>query len=213
MKESTKRILTELIEKYPPLSQCECSIEGAYKVLENTYKTDGKVLACGNGGSAADCEHIVGELMKGFRLSRKLSCNDIEAFSAFENGENIGSGLQKALPAISLVSHSGLMTAFLNDCDPDLVFAQQVYGYMKPCDTLIALTTSGNSVNIVNAAITAKAMGGKCISITGESGGKISNIADVTIKLPSNITAGIQEYTLPVYHCICAMLEEEFFGC
>jgi D-sedoheptulose 7-phosphate isomerase len=186
-------------------------IEKTYLILEETYKNQGKVLVCGNGGSAADCEHIVGELMKGFLLSRKLNENEIEAFGEY-NATNIANGLQKGLSAISLVSQTGLMTAFLNDCSPDLVFAQQVYAYMKPCDTLIALSTSGNSSNVLNAVTTAKVIGGKCVALTGEKDSKISQVADCTIKLPSSQTYIIQEYTLPVYHCICAMLEEEFFG-
>ncbi|MBQ8183590.1 MAG: SIS domain-containing protein [Clostridia bacterium] len=213
MKESTYKILEALINRYPMLDSVKESINDAYLLLENTYKNHGKVLVCGNGGSAADSEHIVGELMKGFLLERKLDSKDISAFSEYENGENIAKGLQKGLPAISLVSQSGLMTAFLNDCAPELVFAQQIYTYMKPVDTLIALSTSGNSANVLNGAVTAKALGGKCIAVTGADGGRLSGTADCTIKLPSDKTFEIQEYTLPVYHCICAMLEEEFFGC
>ncbi len=212
MKQSVQKIFDELFLNYPTLSTCKSSIEGVYNILENTYKNGGKILACGNGGSAADCEHIVGELMKGFRLQRPLENGDITPFLQYENGKKIANGLQKGLPAISLVSHIGLMTAFLNDCDPDLVFAQQVYSYMNERDTLIVLSTSGNSKNVVNAAITAKAKSGKVIAITGESGGKLLSLCDETIKLPSIDTAKVQEFTLPVYHTLCAMLEEEFFG-
>ncbi len=211
MKDSTYKILEALISRYPALEGVKVDIEKAYTILETTYKNNGKVLACGNGGSAADCEHIVGELMKGFLLPRRLSENDVNSFADY-NATNIADGLQRGLPAISLVSHTGLMTAFLNDCDPELVFAQQVYTYMNPCDTLIALSTSGNSANVLNAAITTKVKGGKCVAVTGERDSKISAIADCTIKLPSTETYVIQEYTLPVYHCLCAMLEEEFFG-
>lgn len=211
MKDSTYIFLEKLITRYPDLQCVKGDIEKAYLVLEETYKNKGKVLVCGNGGSAADCEHIVGELMKGFLLPRKLSEKEMEAFEKY-NGGVIANGLQKGLPAISLVSQSGLMTAFLNDCSPDLIFAQQVYSYMKPCDTLVALSTSGNSKNVLNAAVTARAIGGKCIVFTGKNGGKVSDIADFTIKMPSDETYIVQEYTLPVYHCICAMLEEEFFG-
>lgn len=211
MKDSTYKILEALISRYPDLKVVENDIRKAYTILEDTYKGNGKVLVCGNGGSAADCEHIVGELMKGFLLPRKLSEAEVKRFEDY-NATNIARGLQRGLPAISLVSHTGLMTAFLNDCDPALVFAQQVYTYMNPCDTLIALSTSGNSANVLNAAVTARAKGGKCVAITGERDSKISAAADCTIKLPSAETYVIQEYTLPVYHCICAMLEEEFFG-
>ncbi len=212
MKKSTEKFLTELIKKYPSLVVCERDIKTAYDILFDCYCNSRKVLVCGNGGSAADCEHIVGELMKGFHLPRKLTDKDKNAFTQFPDGEKIAEGLQKGLSAISLVSHTGLMTAFLNDCDPELLFAQQVYGYMNEGDVLIGLSTSGNSKNVVNACITAKALKGKTIAITGEKDSKLSEISDVTIKLPSEDTAEIQEYTLPVYHCICAMLEEEFFG-
>ena len=211
MKNSTEKFLIELIKKYPSLDACEKAIKMAYDILFDCYSKSGKVLVCGNGGSAADSEHIVGELMKGFHLPRKLTDEDKNAFAQFDGGEKIADGLQKGLPAISLVSHTGLMTAFLNDCDPALVFAQQVYGYMNKNDVLIGLSTSGNSKNVVNASITARALNGKTIAITGSKNSKLSEICDVTIKLPSEDTAEIQEYTLPVYHCICAMLEEEFF--
>lgn len=212
MKENVQKIFEGLFADYPVLSPCRESIGNVYKILENTYKNGGKVLVCGNGGSAADCEHIVGELMKGFRLLRSLCDNDIQAFSSYPGGEKIAKGLQKGLPAISLVSHTGLMTAFLNDCDPDLVYAQQVYGYMTGNDTLVALSTSGNSANVVNAVITARAKSGSAVAITGKRGGKLQSLCNETIKLPSCDTARIQEYTLPVYHTLCAMLEEEFFG-
>ncbi len=212
MKDSTYKFLENLIARYPDLECVKGDIEKTYLVLEETYKNNGKVLVCGNGGSAADSEHIVGELMKGFLLPRGLTETDAKVFEKYDKGDYISKGLQKGLPAISLVSQSGLMTAFLNDCSPDLVFAQQIYSYMNPNDTLIALSTSGNSANVLNAVITAKAKEGKCVALTGERDSKISAIADCTIKLPSSETYIIQEYTLPVYHCICAMLEEEFFG-
>ena len=212
MKQSVQVIFDKLFEDYPAISTCKSSVENVYKILCDTYKNGGKILVCGNGGSAADCEHIVGELMKGFKLQRPLENGDVTPFLQYEDGEKIAKGLQKGLPAISLVSHTGLMTAFLNDCDPDLVFAQQVYGYMNKNDVLIGLSTSGNSKNVVNASITARALNGETIAITGSKNSKLSEICDVTIKLPSEDTAVIQEYTLPVYHYICAMLEEEFFG-
>ncbi len=149
--------------------------------------------------------------MKGFKLPRKLSDSEKAEFERV-GAVHIADGLQGALPAISLVGETALMTAFLNDCSPDLVFAQQVYGLLNKGDTLLCLSTSGNSINVVNAAYTAAAKGGKVISIVGEAGGKLSEFSGVTIKLPSKETYIIQEYTLPVYHCLCAMLEEEFFG-
>ena len=212
MKQNVEKIFNTFFEDYPALSVCKNDVKSVYEILENTYKNNGKILVCGNGGSAADCEHIVGELMKGFRLSRPLENADVTPFLKYDGGEKIARGLQKGLPAISLVSHTGLMTAFLNDCDPDLVFAQQVFGYMNECDTLIALSTSGNSENVVNAVITAKAKNGKTVAVTGKTGGKLLSLCDAIIKLPSADTAKIQELTLPLYHTLCAMLEEEFFN-
>lgn len=212
MKESVKKIYDELFINYPALEICNKSVLRAYEILEATYKNGGKILVCGNGGSAADCEHIVGELMKGFKLQRKLGDDEISFFSQYESGEVIAKTLQKGLPAISLVSHTGLMSAFMNDCDADSVFAQQVYGYMNGNDTLIALSTSGNSENVCRAAVTAKVKGGKVVAFTGEKGGKLLPLSDAIVRLPSSDTAKIQEFTLPLYHCLCAMLEEEFFG-
>lgn len=212
MKEKVKKIYEKLFVDYPTLGVCRDSVAEAYEILKNTYENGGKLLVCGNGGSAADCEHIVGELMKGFHLKRPLAENEISAFSSYENGEEIAKTLQKGLPAISLVSHTGLMTAFMNDCDADSIFAQQVYAYMNEGDSLIALSTSGNSENVCRACITAKVKGGKVIAFTGANGGKMLGLCDSIVRLPSNDTAQIQEYTLPLYHCLCAMLEEEFFG-
>lgn len=212
MKENVQKIFEGLFNDYSALIECRDDVKKAYEILEATYKNGGKILVCGNGGSAADCEHIVGELMKGFQLKRPLAESEISAFSSYENGVEIAKTIQKGLPAISLVSHTGLMTAYINDCDADSVFAQQVYGYMNEGDTLIALSTSGNSENVVRAAITAKARGGKVVAFTGANGGRLAGLCDSTVALPSTDTAKIQEYTLPLYHCLCAMLEEEFFG-
>jgi D-sedoheptulose 7-phosphate isomerase len=212
MKEKVQKIFEDLFVEYPALKECGEDVKSAYEILEATYKNGGKVLVCGNGGSAADCEHIVGELMKGFHIKRPLAESEISAFSSYENGVEIAKTIQRGLPAISLVSHTGLMTAYINDCDADSVFAQQVYGYMNEGDTLIALSTSGNSENVVRAAITAKTKGGKVVAFTGANDGRLSGLCDSTVALPSTDTAKIQEYTLPLYHCLCAMLEEEFFG-
>lgn len=211
MKNSVEKIYATLFERYPTLEGIKNDILSAYECICDTYSNGGKLLVCGNGGSASDSTHIVGELMKGFKLSRKLCETEKEKFDAV-GANGIAEGLQGALPAISLVGESALMTAFINDCSPELVFAQQVYGLMNKEDTLICLSTSGNSTNVVNALYTALAKGGKVVSIVGANGGKLSEISDVTIKLPSDVTCEIQEYTLPVYHALCAMLEEEFFG-
>ena len=208
MKSNVEKIYNDLFKRYPELSCVKEEIELVFEIIEETYIKNGKLLVCGNGGSAADSAHIVGELMKGFMLSRQLPENEKEKFK----NKEIADGLQGALPAISLVGEAALMTAFCNDCNPDLVFAQQVYGLMNENDTLLCLSTSGNSKNVVAAAETARVKGGKIVSIVGEKGGKLSELSDATIKLPSQITPEIQEYTLPVYHTICAMLEENFFG-
>lgn len=207
MKKSVGKIYTDLFERYPSLSVIKEDVLSAFECIKDTYINGGKLLVCGNGGSAADSVHIVGELMKGFMLKRELPEKEKEKFPDKE----IAEGLQGALPAISLVSETALISAFCNDCSPELVFAQQVYGLMNENDTLLCLSTSGNSKNVVYAAQTAKVKGGKTVAIVGERGGKLREITDVCIKLPSSVTPEIQEYTLPVYHTLCAMLEAYFY--
>lgn len=206
-------ILEKLLLDYPPLHVCRKDIESAFKILKNCFSNSGKLLVCGNGGSAADSEHIVGELMKGFRRNREISnedCNKIKATFP-DDYEYLSNRLQRALPAISLVSQSSLSSAFINDVAADMVFAQQVYGYGRTGDILIGISTSGNAHNVINAVKTAKAFGIKIIGMTGETGGMMNDFCDVTIKVPSVDTYKIQEYHLPVYHALCAMLEAEFF--
>ncbi len=195
--------MDNVFERYPELKCCESDIEKALSLLVETYKNNGKVLVCGNGGSASDSEHIVGELMKGFLLKREIFDDRLSA----ELKEN----LQGALPAISLCSQTALMTAFNNDLDPDYVFAQQVYGYGKENDLLIAISTSGNSKNVLKAVEVANAIGIKTIALTGENGGKIKEMATVTITVPSEETYKIQEYHLSIYHYLCGKVEEDFF--
>ena len=206
------KIFDELYTTYPALEPCRAGIGKAYACLCETYEQGGKALVCGNGGSAADSEHIVGELMKGFNLKRELSAEQKTAFAAFGDADYLTKNLQNALPAISLVSQTSLMTAYLNDVAADMLFAQQVFGYAKKGDTLIALSTSGNSKNIINAARTAKALGCKVLSLTGESGGRLKEDSDICIALPASAPCAVQELTLPVYHALCAALEERFFG-
>jgi D-sedoheptulose 7-phosphate isomerase len=172
------------------------------------------VLICGNGGSAADSEHIVGELMKGFKLKRPIPQTARAALARLfpEKGADLADHLQGALPAISLTGHPALSSAFANDVRADMVYAQQVYGYGRPGDMLIALSTSGNSTNILNAAKIAKAFGMAVLGMTGQGGGKLSELSDVCIRVPAEETYRVQELKLPVYHALCAMLEEEFFG-
>ena len=170
----------------------------------DTYKNGGKVLVCGNGGSAADSEHIVGELMKGFMLKRTVTDERIP--------EHLRCGLQGALPAISLPSQSAILSAFINDVDPEMMYAQLVYGYANENDILIGLSTSGNSENVVNAAIVAKAKGAKVIALTGAKESKMNTISDITIKAPETETYKVQELHLPIYHYLCAETEKHFFG-
>lgn len=197
--------LTHLIKRYPALAQIRGAIEQAYRLLEECYEKGGKLLVCGNGGSAADSDHIVGELMKGFYKQRMLPEEERKRFG--EQGEK----LQGALPAIALTQHGALSTAFLNDVDPAMVFAQQVYGYGRGGDVFLGLSTSGNSANVVLAAKVAAAKGMKVITMTGRNGGKLKELSDVCMIVPAQVTADIQEYHLPVYHTLCAMLEEHFF--
>ncbi len=205
--DNTAFMFHELFQRYPSLEVCKNDIYNAFSAMMLCFKNGGKVLCCGNGGSAADCDHFVGELMKGFLKSRQLSAEEKAKFS----DKFIADNLQKGLPAISLCTHSALMTAFENDAVPSLVFAQQVYAYAKKEDVLLCFSTSGNSENVVYAAQAAKAAGIQSVAITGEKESKLSEICDICIKLPERETFKIQELTLPVYHCIAAMLEDYFF--
>lgn len=207
-------MVDNLVMRYPKLISVKTDISNAYNILELTYTNGGKVLCCGNGGSCADADHIVGELMKSFKFKRAIS-DDVKE-SLIKQGDlgiKLASNLEGALPAISLNSHNALSSAYINDTNAEMVYAQLLYGFGKTGDTLIALTTSGNSKNCVYAAVTAKALGINVIALTGQNGGKISEIADITIKVPELETYLIQELHLPIYHCLCAMLEEKFFGC
>lgn len=203
-----------LIERYPKLKICKDEIIEAYFLMEESYMNGGKILIAGNGGSAADSEHIVGELMKAFKLPRLLS-DDFKNKLKNENeelGTVLGNNLQGALPAIALDGHFALSTAYMNDCEPLLCFAQQVNGFGNKNDIFLGISTSGNSKNILFASICAKAKEMKVIGLTGENSSKLSEIADVCIKAPSKETYMIQEYHLPIYHCLCLMLEDKFFG-
>lgn len=206
-------LLEALTAKYPELSECTGSIENAFEQMKKTYHQGGKVLLCGNGGSASDSEHIVGELMKGFMSRRPLSAEVKQQFLQHypEEGDFLVKHLQGALPAISLVSHSALISAFANDVSSEMIFAQQVYGYGKKGDVLVGLSTSGNSVNVNRAIQVAKVLGLHSIGLTGRSGGRIKELCDVAICVPWDRTSDIQERHLPIYHTLCSMLEEEFF--
>ncbi len=205
--------MRSLLERYPALLPVRGDIEKALELLTETYRKGGKLLCCGNGGSASDCEHIVGELMKSFKLRRPLNPGFKEKLSQYgDEGAALARTLEGALPAVSLCGHSALSTAYANDRDPYMVFAQQVNGYGNKGDTLLILTTSGNSRNCLYAAYTAKAKDMQIISVTGEGGGRIAGLSDVCIALPERETYLVQELTLPVYHYICAKLEEAFFA-
>ncbi|MBR0112814.1 MAG: SIS domain-containing protein [Clostridia bacterium] len=204
----TETMTAKLIERYPALAPCSDDIKAAADMLIICFGAGGKVMCCGNGGSSADSDHFVGELMKGFLKKRALPENEKAKFET----EALACGLQKGLPALSLSSQTALITAFNNDCEPDFVYAQQVYALAGKNDVLIVFSTSGNSANIVYALEAANAAGIKTIAVTGESGGRCAAKADICIKIPSDETCAIQELTLPVYHCIAAAVEEYFFS-
>lgn len=206
--------LNHLIDRYPKLIVCKEDIIKAYDILEEAYSSGRKLLVSGNGGSASDSEHIVGELMKEFKLKRKVYNSQADALKSIDSelGCVLAENLQGALPAISLTGHSSLTTAFMNDAMPELVFAQQVNGYGKPGDVFLGISTSGNSKNVLYATVNAKAKGLKVIGLTGAKENKLMKYADVCIRVPETETYKIQELHLPVYHCLCLMLEEKFFG-
>jgi D-sedoheptulose 7-phosphate isomerase len=205
----SKRLLS-LFERYPTLQACEGELRAAFDLLAAAYRNGNKLLVCGNGGSAADSEHIVGELMKGFLKRRPISAVDAAKLEAV-GGKAIAGRLQGTLAAISLPSQMSLLTATANDGDYDLTFAQQVYGLGRAGDVLLAISTSGNSANVSNGVIVAKAFGLKSIALTGKSGGELAPLVDVAIKVPSDNVVEIQELHLPVYHWLSTELEAEFF--
>lgn len=212
MKESVKFIFEELFERYPKLEVCREAVLDAYNMICETYEKGGCLFTCGNGGSCSDSEHIVGELLKSFKFKRMISPILSEKLCAMgEEGKALADTLEGALPAISLCGHGALTTAFLNDTEPMMTFAQQLLGLGKAGDTLIVISTSGNSKNCVYAATLAKAMGVKTVAMTGEKDSKLSALCDVTIKAPEYETFKIQENHLPIYHALCAMTEEAFF--
>ena len=203
-----------LMERYPVLKSCEKEIIDAYFVMQVSYENGGKLPVAGNGGSAADSEHIVGELMKGFKMARKSSAEYAEKLLEAEPelGKVLAENLQGALPAIALDGHLALSTAYMNDCEPLLCFAQQINGYGKEGDVFLGISTSGNSKNVLYASTVAKAKGMKVLGLTGQQDSKLSVYADVCVKAPETETCIIQELHLPIYHCWCLMLEDYFFG-
>lgn len=205
------KVLKKLIESFPDLKNSVPEMIKAYEDILTCYDHGGKLLLCGNGGSASDCEHIAGELLKGFTLKRKLPWALRDEFIKQGADETFADNLQGALPAISLVNQIAFSTAFLNDVNPWFVFAQQVYGLGKEGDVLLGISTSGNSKNIINAAIVAKQKKMRVIVLTGKDGGKLAAVSDIAIRVPAEETYRVQEYHLPVYHALCEMIERHYW--
>ena len=212
MKTTTQAIYDELFVRYPALDGCRADVMKAFELILATYRAGGKVLVCGNGGSASDAEHIVGELLKKFKKHRDIPA-DVKAKleATGPDGAALAAKLEGSLAAVTLLSQSGILTAFANDVGWDEAYAQQLLGLGRAGDTLIAISTSGNSRNCVYAALVAKTLGVSVVSLTGAGGGRLAGLADAAIRAPETETYKIQEYHLPVYHALCAMLEEELF--
>ncbi len=207
-------ILADLLNRYPLLETVKNEVLNAGQRLIDCYENGGKVLVCGNGGSCSDSDHIVGELMKGFEHKRPVPESLRMRLKEMDNerGSYLAEKLQQGFPAISLSAHSALITAVANDTDADLIFAQQVVGYGNVGDVLFAISSSGNSQNVLDAILAAKAKGLSVIGLTGESGGKMKSMCDILINVPGKRTAYVQELHLPVYHALCVMIENHFFG-
>lgn len=203
-----------LIERYPVLEVCKEDIISGYELLEECYTKGGKLLIAGNGGSAADAEHIAGELMKRFKTPRPIPNELKEKLIEIDpvRGENLSKNLERPLMAIPLVAHEALTTAYINDVDGLGVFAQQLYGFGKRNDVFLGISTSGNSQNVMSATVVARALGIKVLGLTGQLGGELNTVSNVCVKVPETETYRIQELHLPVYHCWCLMLEDHFFG-
>lgn len=204
---SPQQLLQRMTVETPCLAPCAGTLEKTFVLLRQCFANGGKLLLCGNGGSAADCDHMVGELMKGFLLRRPVPAS----FAAHPALEGEGEWLQGALPAIALTGQSALTTAFSNDVRPEMAFAQQVYGYGRPGDVLLGLSTSGNSKNVCHALRVARAAGMQTVGFTGESGGAMAALCDLCLRVPARDTYRVQELTIPLYHTLCAMLEAAFF--
>jgi D-sedoheptulose 7-phosphate isomerase len=211
---ATLILVDQLYARYPVLNAVKTAIEEACNQLIACYEQGGKTLVCGNGGSCSDSDHIVGELMKSFELIRPIRSEVQEKLAVLdpERGSYLANHLQQGLPAISLTAHTALITAVANDIHADIIFAQQVIGFGKQGDVLIAISSSGNSQNVVDACLVARAMNLKVIGLTGETGGRMKELCDVLINVPGRRTAFVQELHLPVYHLLCLVIEHHFFG-
>lgn len=205
--------IKELVERYPALLACEKDIRAAADAIIESYKAGGKLIVAGNGGSAADSDHITGELLKSFVKKRKPEQKFLDALAAIDSdtGSYLSDKLQGSLPAVALTNNSALMTASLNDVDGNVLFAQQVMGFGKKNDVFLGISTSGNSKDVIYALVVAKTLGVKTVALTGKSGGKCKDIADISIIVPQNETFKIQELHLPVYHALCLTIEEYFW--
>jgi D-sedoheptulose 7-phosphate isomerase len=203
--------VNDLISRYPILEPCKANIRNAILIISDSIKSGGKILVCGNGGSASDSDHMVGELMKSFVRIRPIDDEVKERLMEYQNGEELENNLQGAIPCINLTQHTALSTAFNNDVNPQLSFAQQTYGYGNKNDVFIGISTSGNSQNILQAAKVAKAKNLKVIGLTGMNKNKLSLLSDEIIQVPETETYKIQELHLPIYHCMCLALEKEFW--
>lgn len=214
LEQRLQKHIDKLLTRYPVLEPCREDIINAYLIMEECYEYDGKLLIAGNGGSAADSEHIAGELMKRFKSPRPVPHDFAEKLKDIDSirGEELAKNLERGLMAIPLVAHEALSTAYINDVDGLGVFAQQLYGFGRPGDVFLGISTSGNSKNVMSATVVARALGMKVIGLTGAQGGELARVADVTVKVPETETYMIQELHLPVYHCWCLMLEDRFFG-
>ena len=213
IKMTPNEVLDELMIRYPALTGMRAEIYEAFCAMRDSFQNGGRVYTCGNGGSAADSEHIVGELVKSFRIARPIEKSYAEKLEAVggELGAEIAGALESGLPAVSLCGHPSLATAFANDNNPTLTFAQQVSVYGNAGDTLVTISTSGNSKNCLCAAVVAKAKGMRVVFFGGGNGGKLKSLSDVSLIVPETDTFKVQELHLPIYHCLCAMLEREFF--
>ena len=214
LEERLYKYINTLIERYPKLEGVRQSIIDAYLIMEECYENGGKLLIAGNGGSAADSEHIAGELMKRFKIQRPVSDEYAQRLMEIdsERGRELAKNLECSLMAIPLVAHEALSTAYINDVDGYGVFAQQLFGFGRKGDVFLGISTSGNSKNIMNATVVARASGIKVIGLTGANGGELAMVADAAVKVPETETYMIQELHLPVYHCLCLMLEDRFFN-
>ena len=205
--------LDELMERYPALSTIRTDIEAAYRALSDCFASGGKLLVCGNGGSAADADHIVGELMKGY-LKRRPVPDEVQVrLRAADStlGPALAEHLQGALPAVNLTAGSALLSAFGNDVRPELAYAQAAFGHGRKGDVLLGISTSGNASNVRSALVVGRAVGMTTIGLTGRGGGAMAGLCDILVAVPASRTFEIQELHLPIYHCLCAMVEDRFF--